>query len=72
MRNESFTTQDDSEIFSGRLFRVYSDSKFLDFVKSGTIATKDYPGPFKHYGIVCLNHDLDVVSVQEPEIQELS
>ncbi|GAA0177097.1 hypothetical protein SH2C18_03830 [Clostridium sediminicola] len=69
--NESYTGQDDYEIFEGKWFRIYSKSRYLDFIKSGTIATKDYPGPFKHYGIICFNHIIDIVSVSEPIIKEI-
>jgi hypothetical protein len=62
---------DESEEHTGRVFCVYSKSKFLDFVKAGTIASDDQPGPYKHYGIVCLDHIVDVASVQKPEIRVL-
>jgi hypothetical protein len=28
-------------------------------------------GPFIHYGIACLNHIIDIVSVSEPVIKEI-
>ena len=72
MRNESYTTVDESEqIDSGRLIRLYSESKFLDYVKKGTIAWEDYPGPHNHVQLVCLNHVIDVVSTSTPEIRTL-
>ena len=69
VRNESYVTPDDYEDFEGRLFVKYSKSRYLDFVGSATFATSDYPGPFDHYGIYCLNHIIDVVSVSAPEIR---
>jgi len=69
--NESYTTADESETFSGRFFRVYSKSHFLDYVRLATFATADYPGKFTHYEIVCLDHIVEVVSVDEPEIKIL-
>ncbi|GAB6988705.1 hypothetical protein [Paenibacillus pini] len=71
IRNESYTSWDDYEEFEGRIFRIYSKSRYLDFIKVGTLASEDYPGPFKHYGIACLNHIVDVVSVSEPIIKEV-
>jgi len=66
--NESFTVHDESEKFEGRLFRIYSESKFLEYIAAGTIATDDYPGPFKHHGIACLNHIIEVASMEPPTI----
>jgi hypothetical protein len=66
--NESFTVWDDSEKFEGRIFRIYSESKFLSYIAAGTIATDDYPGPFKHYGVACLNHIIEVASTEPPRI----
>jgi len=45
--------------------------RYLDFVSTSTIATEDYPGPYKHYGILCLNHVFDVVSTSDPIIVEV-
>ena len=72
VRNESYTTVDESvRIDSGRLIRLYSESKFLDCVKKGTIASEDYPGPHNHVQLVCLIHVIDVVSTSTPEIRTL-
>jgi hypothetical protein len=51
VRNESFASpDDDSDVrASGRLFRTYSKSHFLDFVSRATIASEQYPGPFTHF-----------------------
>ncbi|HMV84308.1 MAG TPA: hypothetical protein PLD20_25615 [Blastocatellia bacterium] len=69
--NEAFALADEKEVRSGRLFSIYSQSHFLDFVLASTLATADYPGLFTHYQINCLNHVIDVVSVSEPEIKIL-
>ena len=69
--NESFTVWDDEEKFEGTLFRTYSQSKFLAYVRAGTIASDDHPGPFKHYGVVCLNHIIEVASPRAPKITML-
>jgi transposase-like protein len=71
VRNESYTVMDESEKFTGRLFNIYSKSHFLDYVRAATIASEEYPGKFVHYGINCLDHIVDVVSVDEPEIRML-
>jgi hypothetical protein len=69
--NESYTTWDDYEEFEGQIFRIYSKSRYLDFIKVGTFASEDYPGPFEHYGIACLNHIVDIVSISEPIVSEV-
>lgn len=71
IRNESYTSWDDYEEFEGKTFRIYSKSRYLDFIKVGTFATDNYPGPYKHYGITCLKHVVDVVSVSVPIIKEV-
>ncbi len=66
--NESFTVMDKYEVFEGKTFRIYSKSRYLDFINISTIASDFHPGPFKHYGIVALNHIIDVVSTEPPTI----
>ncbi len=68
---ESFAMSDDAEQFSGKLFRIYSRSRFLDYVRQSTFATKEYPGPLQHIGILCLNHVLDIAAVELPIIHRL-
>ena len=66
--NESFASVDDSELFTGHLFRNYSKSRFLDYVGVATFASDDFPGKLRHYGVNCLNHFVDIVSATEPII----
>ena len=68
VRNESYTTLDEYEKYEGRNFVKYSTSRYLDFVSKSTFAANDYPGPFSHWGLLCLNHIIVVVSVDEPTI----
>jgi len=69
--NESFTVWDEYEEFTGKIFRIYTKSRYLDFISNGTFASEDFPGPFKHYGVSCLDHIVDVVSVSEPIVKEV-
>jgi hypothetical protein len=69
--NESFALVDKSGIYTGNLFRIYSKSHFLDYVKVATFASEDYPGIFRHYEIVALNHIVEIVSVDSPTINVL-
>jgi hypothetical protein len=71
VRNESFTIRDDDEKWTGRLFCTYERSKFLDFVREGTIASEEHPGPITHYGINCANHIVDVAAVTVPQVQRI-
>jgi len=69
VRDESYCSWDKEEEWVGTSFRIYSKSKFLDFVGNGTFASAEYPGPFKHYEIVCLDHIIDVASEEPPIIR---
>jgi hypothetical protein len=68
VRNESYVPEDQSEVFTGRLFRRYSASRLLDYVGVATFATDDYPGRLNHHEIVCENHIVDVVSTEQPAV----
>ena len=69
--NESYQLPEDPEAFSGRRVRRYTRSAFLEFVARSTFASSDYPGPFEHIGLICLNHGIDVVSTEAPHVQLL-
>lgn len=67
--SESFAIPDDDEKFKGRLFCIYDKSNYLEYIKKASFACDDHPGPFQHYGFNCLNHIVDVVSVDEPIVK---
>jgi hypothetical protein len=69
VRNESYVAQDADERSEGRVLVKYTRSRFLDYVALGTCATSDYPGPLIHWGVICGDHILDVVSTEEPEVR---
>ncbi len=71
VRNESYCHWDESEEWEGERLRTYSKSKFLDFVSAGTFADEHYPGPFKHYEVLCGNHIVDVASESDPIVRRL-
>jgi hypothetical protein len=58
--------------YSGEKIRIYTDSNFLNYLKAETIATADYPGPFKHYAFITLNHIVNVASEHAPKIEKLN
>ena len=71
VRNETFTSWDENEVFEGRLFRLYTKSHFRNYVAHGTFASDEYPGPLQHWCVVCLNHIVDVVGCAEPNIRRI-
>ena len=53
---------------------IYTKSRYLDFIKEHTLADQicgDVYPPFRHYGIVCLNHIIDIVSIDTPKVTEI-
>ena len=71
VRNESYVANDKYEQSAGRLLVKYTKSRFLEYVELGTFATSEYPGSFAHWGVICSNHIIDVVSTEEPEVRML-
>lgn len=71
IRNESCCTRDYSEVFTGHLFRVYSKSHFLEYVRTSTFTPEWFPwacGTPAHYEVICNDHIIDVFCVKEPKI----
>jgi len=71
VRNESYVSSDADERWVGHLFRTYSKSKFLDYVRVATFACDEYPGKLGHYQLVCTDHIIDVVTIQPPAIHRV-
>lgn len=69
VRNESYCLLDKEEEWEGSSFRIYSRSKFLDFVARSTFASADYPGPYRHYRVLCANHLIDVAAQAAPTVR---
>ncbi len=66
--NESYAQDAEQDKYTGKLVRIYEHSAYLQYVGASTFATQEYPGPFIHYGFCCLNHCIDVVSVNAPMV----
>ncbi len=66
--NESFETVNDYDQFIGRRIRKYSQSNYLDYILKHTIADYIFPAEMKHYGIICQNQIIDVISLDDPVI----
>ena len=70
--NESYARVGDYDVVqSGKLMKIYSRSHFLDYLALASIASEGYPGPFMHYGLICLNHVVDVACPNPPTINIL-
>jgi hypothetical protein len=66
--NESFASVIDDEQYEGTRFRVYSKSRFLDYMSQTTFACDEHPGPTRHYCVACEDHIVEVLSVNPPTI----
>ncbi|MEY9866723.1 hypothetical protein ABIE66_002102 [Peribacillus sp. B2I2] len=64
---------DNSEISKGKLFRIYTKSRYLDFIKLATNEREDIclSENYVHYQFPCLNHTIDVISCEVPKITEV-
>lgn len=69
--DERFEKLIEKDKFYGNRLRIYSDSNFLNYIKADMNATYNYPGDFKHYAFITLNHIINVASEKEPEIIKL-
>ena len=57
------------EVYTGKLFRLYTKSNFLDHLARDTGA---HTKPIQHYKLTCLNHLIDVASYAPPEIRQIA
>lgn len=70
-RNESFCTWDKYEIREGNTFLIFEKSRLLDSL----VYMVDIPivnsrkKEYKHYGIYCLDHIIDIIAFNEPKIK---
>ncbi len=60
---------DEDEVYTGKLFRVYTQSHFLDHLSRDT---GGHIEPILHYKLICQNHLIDVASYSQPEVRVLS
>ena len=58
----------DDEVFSGKLFRVYTKSHFLEHLARDT---GGHTEQVLHYKLTCLNHLIDVAAYAPPEVTQL-
>ncbi len=68
VENESYACNAPGDESTGQLLRLYSQSAYLDYLGKASFASAEYPGPFKHWGVICLDHVVNVASADEPVI----
>lgn len=74
MTNESYGKYPQPpEVFKGKLYRRFDWSHLLQFTKITSFACDEFPGPgpLLHFGVVCLNHVIDVITTVAPVVQIL-
>lgn len=73
IRNESFFSGNPEDKFLGHFLRIYQKSFLLDNLSRITDAQilvdgGFYPAKWTHYGIVTLNHIIDIISFHTPYV----
>ena len=58
----------EDEVYTGKLFRVYTKSHFLDLLSRDTGGHFE---PILHYKLICQNHLIDVAAYGSPEVRLL-
>lgn len=73
-RNESYSFGNPCDVGKGDHFIIYESSRLLDCLpdlsETGIIQAV-YENGYKHYGIRCQNHTIDVITAHEPIIKKL-
>jgi hypothetical protein len=70
--NESYSNgEPETSKGKGHTLVEYESSNYLEYLSKATFATADYPGPYRHWAIYCLNHTIDVASQVDPVVREL-
>lgn len=70
--NEAFAFSPSSEdVYTGKRVRIYSESRFRQYVSRATFATDEYPGPMQHYEVCCEDHLVNVISTIHPHANKV-
>ncbi|GAB3257675.1 hypothetical protein [Chitinimonas naiadis] len=69
--NECYVSADRYETFEGQLLVEYSRAHYMDYIAAATFANTEYPGPIRHWGLFCLDHVINIASVDAPVIRRL-
>lgn len=69
VENESYALPEPlSSQGEGRLLVEFTSSVYLSYLKQVTFAAADFPGPFKHWAVYCLDHVVNVASQDAPDV----
>ena len=69
VENEGYALPEPKEsVGEGCLLAIYTQSVYLSYLSKASFASADHPGPFKHWALCCLNHIVNVASVEAPVI----
>lgn len=69
---DDYTNWNDAEQFQGEAFRIYSKSNYFDFIqKDSNINALKPVENLKHYSLSCIEHKVDIISIQDPVITEI-
>ena len=60
--------QDDDEVYTGQLFRMYTKSHFLEHLSRDT---GGHTESVLHFKLTCLNHLVDVAAYAPPEVKQI-
>ena len=72
VRNESYFKPEDEEILGEGAFGTRENSSYRRYIADSTFASDEFPGPLTHWYLYTEWHCIDVVSVDPPEVKELS
>lgn len=73
-RNESYASWNDYEIRNGNYFIIFDKSRLLDYLPQiieSEIVDACHSNGWRHYGIYCQNHIIDVITAEEPKIKKI-
>lgn len=71
--NESYSLPEpESSQGEGRLLVEFTNSAYLSYLKHVTFAADDYPGPFRHWAVYCLDHIVNVASQDPPDVHVMA
>lgn len=68
VENESYALPEPKESVGEGSVKIYTQSGYLDYLAKASFASADYPSPFKHWALLCLNHIVNVASIEEPVV----
>lgn len=72
---EDFTIMNENELYQGNTIRIYEKSDFMAYLKHRTNLEEQEISrgkKFRHFSFVCMEHQVDVISCDEPSVKKRS